>query len=61
MKRLLRFLWTGDWHLHKWVKENQTDVYPHNTTASNEEKMLPIARYVVCKCEICGKYTTFKI
>lgn len=52
MLRILQFLLTGDWHIHKWedIKESQvTTDLPSIFT-----------RYY-CKCSICGKHKYFDV
>ena len=51
MFRLLRFLVTGDWHLHQWedIKE---------ATVENIDCGERFSRYY-CKCKICGKHKRF--
>lgn len=49
MLRLLRFLLTGDGHLHKWVDLQAVE------TSGNGGRW---TRYY-CRCEICGKHKKF--
>jgi hypothetical protein len=50
MIRLLRFLFTGDWHLHKWVA-----VQKNECTGDSGGRW---TRFY-CRCDVCGKYKTF--
>lgn len=51
MIRLLRFLITGDWHLHEWDTIRQSQVF--NTTKPSDG-MVPIhIDYILC-CKRCG-------
>ncbi len=56
MLRLLRFLWTGSWHEHKWKVIKETKVY--NMTVSKE---LPDHLLYTQECEICGILQTKKV
>lgn len=51
MIRLLRFLVTGDWHLHRWETIHSVDC--------SDEYGSRWTRYN-CKCEICGEHKTFE-
>lgn len=56
MIRLIRFLITGDWHLHEW------EPYGPNMA----EDRLPIAGGIrnpnqPCRCKRCGKIKSFKL
>ncbi len=52
MIRLLRFLVTGDWHLHRWrVIESATCTDDFNRRWTR--------RY--CQCEHCGKIKVFDV
>jgi hypothetical protein len=53
MIRLLRFLITGDWHLHEWVKIKEENRWQRGSEH-------PYRYDHVCKCNICGKVKTFK-
>lgn len=51
MIRLLKFLFTGDWHLHKWTIIDQGTVGYCGRKTGN--------RYY-CQCEHCGKIRDFE-
>ncbi len=55
MLRLLRWLFTGDGHSHKWVRIGTNKVY------AEDYPEIPIAVVVTQECEHCGKIKTFKI
>lgn len=57
MLRLLRFLWTGSWHEHKWEHVEKNKVY-----AEVDGKQSSMPRYFerVCKCEHCGTIKVFR-
>ena len=50
MLRLIKFLFTGDWHLHEWeiIK----------TATWTEWQEIYVKHYV--RCKHCGKIKTFK-
>lgn len=50
MIRILRFLITGDWHLHKWKTLQSVECEDGDGSVWS--------RYY-CKCEICGKHRKF--
>lgn len=50
MLRLLRFLWTGDWHVHRWQ-----DIRVAKVDGGNDNTY---TRYY-CRCEVCGTHKTF--
>ncbi len=50
MLRLLKFLLTGDWHLHRWKTIDEAE--------ASDECGQSWTRYY-CKCEICGKHKKF--
>jgi hypothetical protein len=52
MIRLLRFLITGDWHLHKW-----DDYTAHPMTFEG----FTFGKAYVLRCNTCGKMKTFKV
>lgn len=54
MIRLFRFLITGDWHLHKWDKGEDINVWGDSTK-------YPAYRKTVCRCKECGKIKVVKI
>ena len=49
MIRLLRFLLTGDWHLHKWETIDQK---------RRDSKYETWTRYY-CRCTVCGTHKKF--
>lgn len=53
MLRLIKFLFTGDWHLCKW---KALEVY----TRRRADKSI-IAYVHVRECETCGKIKTFPV
>lgn len=50
MIRLLRFLLTGDWHMHKWEIMSQG---PRNWRGSK------VGNFYDCRCSVCGKVEEF--
>lgn len=56
MIRLIRFLITGDWHLHKWKTICKVDVYGEFAEADD----YPRYNKYDCKCEVCGIHKTFR-
>jgi len=54
MLRILRFMFTGDWHICKWETVRTSDIY-------NEGESRPYARDYECKCDICGKIKAFRV
>jgi len=55
MIRLLRWILTGDGHLHKWVKIKEVASF------WNASDPLPMYTKHVCRCEICGEIKGFKV
>jgi hypothetical protein len=53
MIRLLKFLFTGDWHLHKW-KIIANVPYSYKSEYSQTE-----GTRRVCQCEHCGTIRNF--
>lgn len=51
MIRLIRFLITGDWHLHKYKILDTSDVYIGRDR--------PAYRKYTQECEVCGKLHTY--
>jgi hypothetical protein len=51
MIRLLKFIFTGDWHLHIWE-----DIY--STRIEDDDGKNLYTRFY-CKCKICGKHVRF--
>ena len=51
MIRILKFLFTGDWHLHQWE-----DIKNVHVNCTYDE--VSFTRYY-CKCKICGTHKTF--
>lgn len=56
MLRLLRFLFTGDWHLHHWETKKSVEVF----TQGNGTGM-PDAYEKQCQCSVCGAWRVFKL
>lgn len=54
MLRLLKFLFTGDPHLHKWVLIEKRDVM------DGDYSKIPVGQKYICQCEHCGKIKVFK-
>ena len=52
MKRLWRFLLTGDWHLHHW--ETMDAISFENELGINNTA-------IRCRCTICGEWKCFKV
>jgi len=55
MIRLLRFLWTGSWHEHKWVHMVKTHLLDPDHLDGP-----PTRIDYVRECEHCGVVKTFK-
>ena len=55
MLKLLRFLFTGDAHLHQWEIIKEIDLY------EKPNKTMPYARKYVTQCKICGSIKATKI
>lgn len=53
MIRLIRFLITGDWHLHEWERTDELKV--KTPTGSNS------ALIIVLKCKHCGILKQVKV
>ena len=56
MLRFLRFLITGDWHLHKWETIARVSVY-----ALGKEEGMPRNYDYECRCERCGAIKKFRV
>lgn len=54
MLRLLRFLVTGDWHLHEWETIRTVDIVAFCGAT-------PSARDYECRCIHCGKIKGFRV
>ena len=52
MIRLLRFLWTGSWHMHEYKIVKSGPIV--NSNDSN------IGTYYECRCDKCGKMKFYK-
>lgn len=59
MIRLLRFIITGDWHLHEWEKIQEVDIYSIYDDGSTSTR--PTKTEYHCKCIKCGKIKNFKM
>ena len=57
MIKLLRFLFTGDFHSHKWKIIDERRV--HGDGGFNRSD-IPIGSKYVCQCEQCGTIKVFK-
>lgn len=55
MRRLLRFLFTGDWHLHNWEIYHTIDVY------GNGINEIPTGTKIIQKCIHCGTLKEYTI
>lgn len=53
MLRLLKFLFFGDAHMHKWETVRTVDVAAICGTVTGRD--------YECKCEICGKIKRFRV
>lgn len=51
MIRLLRFILTGDWHLHHWETVHE---------GSRVHNGRPYGRYYDCRCTVCGAVREFR-
>lgn len=57
MIRLIRFLITGDWHLHEWEKPTtRVAVYDPDNAAGGR----PVRFQHEVRCKHCGKVRRFK-
>lgn len=54
MLRILRLLFTGTWHQHKWGIIKETILW------EKESDKLPIGTRYTLKCSECGKMKVFK-
>lgn len=50
MIRLIRFLFTGDWHLHEWEEVERGERRWGRSKVGN---------YYDCRCKHCGKIKAF--
>lgn len=56
MIRLIRFLITGDWHLHEWAKDGEViDYFKYPNAGYDRQFRQP------CRCKHCGKIKSFKL
>lgn len=60
MIRLLRFLITGDWHLHQWEDKGHANVFTLDDNG-NRIGTLPQRIIVRCQCRHCGAWRAFTI
>lgn len=51
MKRLLKFLLTGDWHLCRWKVIEERNL----TIAGNGNETICRTKRIVLQCEHCGE------
>ena len=56
MLRLLRWLFTGDGHSHKWVKVKEYDIYGNGAKST-----MATSSIWLMQCEHCGNLKKFKI
>lgn len=54
MLRLLKFIFTGDWHLHEWEIEKERDMVMRNSLGKEKSYI----EYVQ-KCKHCGELKIF--
>ncbi len=54
MMRIIRFIITGSWHEHKWVKVERYEVVRSDT------KAIIGVKYIL-KCEICGNIKSVEV
>lgn len=52
MMRLLRFLWTGDFHLHLWEQTDEGLILRGARTAG---------RFKISRCKTCGCYKRWNL
>ena len=55
MIRLLRFLLTGDGHMHRWEIMSKAPLTWRVTWRGSK-----IGNYYECRCSVCGKIKEFK-
>ena len=56
MLRLLRFLWTGDGHMHRWEPYGKETKY-----FLRDSDALPVRSYQPVRCAVCGRISSFNI
>ena len=56
MLRLLRFLWTGSWHEHKWKQVDSTNVFVKEIDTDRPNYII-----LTLQCETCGEIKTTRI
>lgn len=56
MLRLLRFLITGDWHLHQWERRERIKI----SDADNPDGR-SIAVKHICECKVCRAWKAFEV
>jgi uncharacterized protein CbrC (UPF0167 family) len=54
MIRILRFLFTDDWHLHEWETIREIDIV-------DGFGQTPVGYKYECRCVHCGKIRSFKV
>jgi len=59
MIRLLRFLITGDWHLHVWETKAELPVYAVTDDGERVGKC-PQNIQIHCQCKTCGQWKKFR-
>jgi hypothetical protein len=52
MIRLIKFLFTGDWHLHEWKEYGKTGITCGGRTTSH---------IIIRECKHCGKLQEFRL
>lgn len=55
MWRIIKFLFTGDWHKHEWeiLRRVKINLWDGNIPVGNEVEY-------ECRCKLCGKICVFK-
>jgi len=56
MLRIIKFLITGDWHMHHWVQFDEIHVYD----SDDDVTKMRIGIEYVRECSVCGAVKTFK-
>lgn len=58
MWRILKFLFTGDWHLHQWEKKETSRTFSSSYSGDGE---LPVKIYWILQCKECGNIKKKKV
>jgi len=56
MRRLIKFLLTGDWHLHEWETIESRDKEWYDDPRDRERMPVKTTRTYFLKCVKCGIY-----